>query len=73
MGDLILLLATIAVAMINMVLSFLAGLHKSEDGSGLDLMLTEMNPLKHLELLRPSKYLPRGRRYLYAAWVRSFS
>ncbi|HET7604217.1 MAG TPA: hypothetical protein VFK36_14425 [Gemmatimonadales bacterium] len=55
--------------MINMVFSFLAGLYKSEDGSGLDLMLTEMNPLKHLELLRPSKFLPRGRRYLYASWA----
>jgi hypothetical protein len=69
MKQLVLVLAAIAVAMIGMVFSLLAALHKSKDGSGLDLMWTEMNLLKRFELYRPSKYEPRGRRYLYAAYI----
>ena len=69
MKQLIFILATMTVGMIGLVFSTLAALHKSKDGSGLDLMWREMNVFKQLELYRPSKFEPRGRRYLYAAYL----
>jgi hypothetical protein len=69
MQQLVFIRATIALGMLGLVFGTLAALHKSKDGSGLDLMWRELNVFKQLELYRPSKYEPRGRRYLYATYL----
>lgn len=68
MTQLTMLFLTVAMvlsAMATLVLSALAVQHRHDQGSGID-------PFRRWwtrELYRPSRYTPRGRRYLYGAWA----